>query len=61
VVPTDESSSLQVEKTVPRGRESNLSLSQDRYSTFNNSVRDAIRKAAAENEVQKHEEKLTGA
>ena len=25
VVPTDESSSLHVEKTVPRGRESNLS------------------------------------
>jgi len=39
---------------VPRGRESNL-------STFNNSMRDAIRRGAAENEVQKHEEKLTGA
>ena len=46
---------------MPRGRESNLSLSQDRYSTFNNSVRDAIRRGAEENEVQKHEEKLTGA
>ena len=34
---------------------------QDRHSTFNNSVRDAIRRGAAENEVQKHEEKLTGA
>jgi len=34
---------------------------QDRHSTFNNSVRDAIRIGAAENEVQKHEEKLTGA
>jgi len=35
--------------------------SQDCHSTFNNSVRDAIRRGAAENEVQKHEEKLTGA
>jgi len=34
---------------------------QDRHSTFNNCVRDAIRRGAAENEVQKHEEKLTGA
>ena len=34
---------------------------QDRHSTFNNSVRDAIRRGAAETEVQKHEEKLTGA
>jgi len=33
---------------------------QDRHSTFNNSVRDAIRREAAENEVQKHEEKLIG-
>ena len=33
---------------------------QDRQSTFNNSVRDAIQRGAAENEVQKHEEKLTG-
>ena len=32
---------------------------QDRNATFNNSVRDAIRKrGAAENEVPKHEEKL---
>ena len=38
---------------MPRGRES--------HSTFNNSVRDAMRRGAAENEVQKHEEKLTGA
>ena len=30
-------------------------------TTFNNSVMDAIRRGAAENEVQKHEEKLTGA
>jgi len=29
---------------------------QDRHSTFNNSVRDAIQRGAAENEVQKHEE-----
>ena len=34
---------------------------QDRHSTFNNSVRDTIRRGAAENEVPKHEEKLTGA
>jgi len=34
---------------------------QDRLSIFNNSVRDAIRRGAAENEVQKHEVKLTGA
>ena len=34
---------------------------QDRHSTFKNSVRDAIRRGAAENEVQKHEERLTGA
>ena len=33
---------------------------QDRHSTFNNSVREAIRRGAAENDVQKHEEKLTG-
>ena len=34
---------------------------QDCHSTFNDCVRDAIRRGAAENEVQKHEEKLTGA
>jgi len=34
---------------------------QDCHSTFHNSVRDAIRRGAAENEVQNHEEKLTGA
>jgi len=34
---------------------------QDRHSTFNNNVRDAIQRGAAENAVQKHEEKLTGA
>ena len=34
---------------------------QDRHSKFNNSVRDAVRRGAAENEVQKHEERLTGA
>jgi len=33
---------------------------QDRHSTFNNSVRDATRRGATENEVQKYEEKLTG-
>ena len=57
VVPTDESSSLHVEETVPRGRKSNLSRSS---FYINNSVRDAIRRGAAENEVQKHVEKLTG-
>jgi len=46
-----------VEKTVPQGRKVTY---QDHHSTFDN-VRDAIRKGAAENEVQKHEEKLTGA
>ena len=35
--------------------------SQDHHSTFNDSVRDAIRHGAAENEVPKHEERLTGA
>ena len=32
----------------------------DRHSTLNNGVRDAIRRGAVENEVQKREEKLTG-
>ena len=58
MVPTDKVSSLHVEKTVPRERKVTY---QDRHSTFNNSARDAIRRGAAENEVQKHEEKLTGA
>jgi len=34
---------------------------QDCHWTFDNSVRDAIRRGAAENEVQKHEERFTGA
>jgi len=34
---------------------------QDRHSTFNDGVRDAIWRGRAECEVQKHEEKLTGA
>jgi len=42
-------------------REAGKVAHQDRHSTFHHSVRDAIRKGAAENEVQKHEEKLTGA
>jgi len=42
-------------------REAGKVTYQDRHSTFNNSVRDAIRRGAAEYEVQKHEEKLTGA
>jgi len=37
-----------------------VSFYQDHHSTFNNSVWDAIQRGAAENEVQKHEEKLTG-
>ena len=41
-------------------REAGKVTYQDRHSTFNNSVRDAIRRGAAENEVQKHEQKLTG-
>ena len=35
-------------------REAGKVILQDRHSTFNNSVRDAIRRGAAENEVQKH-------
>jgi len=52
-------------------REAGKVTYQDHHSTFNNSwklyvldndsVRDAIRRGAAENMVQKHEEKLTGA
>ena len=34
---------------------------QNCHLTFNNGVRDAIRRGVTENEVQKHEEKLTGA
>jgi len=34
---------------------------QDYHATFNNSVRDEIRRGSAENEVPKHEEKLTSA
>ena len=41
-------------------REAGKVTYQDRYSTFNNCVRDAIRRGAAENEVPKHVEKLTG-
>jgi len=42
-------------------REAGKVTYQDRHSTFNNSVRDAILKGAAEHEVPKHEQKLTGA
>jgi len=42
-------------------REAGKVSDQDRHSTFSNSVRDAIWRGAAENEVQKHEEKLRGA
>jgi len=38
-------------------REAGKVTYQDRHSTFDNSVRVAIRRGAAENEVQKHEEK----
>jgi len=40
-------------------REAGKVTYQDRHLTLNNSVRDAIRRGAAENEVPKHEEKLT--
>jgi len=40
-------------------REAGKVTYQDCHSTFNNSVRDAIRIRAAENEVPKHEERLT--
>ena len=42
-------------------REAGKVIYQDCHSTFNNSVGDAIQRGAAENEVQKHEEKLTSA
>jgi len=42
-------------------REAGKVTYQDLYSTFNNIVRDAIRRGVAENEVPKHEERLTGA
>jgi len=42
-------------------REAGKVTYHDRHSTFNDGVRDAIRRGAAENEVQNHEEKLTGA
>ena len=41
-------------------REAGKVTYQDRHSTFNNSVMNAIQRGAAENEVQKHKEKLTG-
>jgi len=39
-------------------REAGKVTYQDRHSTFENDVRDAIRRGAAENEVQTHEERL---
>ena len=42
-------------------REAGKVTYQDRHSIFNNIVRDAIRRGAAENEVHKHQDKLTGA
>jgi len=41
-------------------REAGKVTYQDCHSTFNHSVRDAIRRGATENEVRKHEKKLTG-
>jgi len=41
-------------------REAGKVTYKDRHSTYDNIVRDAIRRGAAENEVPKHEEKLTG-
>jgi len=42
-------------------REAGKVICQDHYSTFDNNVKDAIQRGAAENEVQKHVEKLSGA
>jgi len=42
-------------------REAGKLTYQERHSTFNNSVRDALRRGAVESEMQKHEERLTGA
>jgi len=42
-------------------RKAGKGIYQDRDSTFNNSKRHAIRRGAAENDVQKHEERLAGA
>jgi len=42
-------------------REAGKVTYQNCHATFNNSVRDATRRGAAENEVEKHEEKFTGA
>jgi len=42
-------------------REAGKVTYQDRHSTCHNSVRDAIRRGAVENEVPKHEERLAGA
>ena len=53
MVPTDKSSSLHVRKPC---RQAGKVTYQDCHSTFYNSVRDAIRRGAAENEVQKHED-----
>jgi len=42
-------------------REARKVTYQDRHSTFNNSVSHAIRRGATENQVPKHENRLTGA
>jgi len=42
-------------------RETGKVTYQDRHSRLNNSVRHSIRRETTENEMQKHEEKLTGA
>jgi len=60
VLPTDESisSSLHVEKPC---REAGKVTYPDCHLTFYDSLRDAIQRGAAENEVPKPEERLTGA
>ena len=42
-------------------REAGKVTYHDRRATYNNSMRDAIRRGAAKNEEQKYEERLTGA
>ena len=58
MVPTDKSSSLQVETPCS---EAGKVTYQDHHSTFSNKRGESIQRVAAENEVPKHEEKLTGA
>jgi len=48
-------------KNLCRDSEAGNATYPDCHLTFHNSVRDAIRRGAEENEVQKHENQLTGA